>query len=104
MIVEQRMYTLYPGKTAAYLKLYEAEGLPLQGPIFGNMLGYFSTEFGELNLIVNLWGFDDFAERKRRRAELHALPEWQAYSARILPLIVRQENRILMPASFSPIR
>lgn len=49
MIVEQRIYTLYSGKTAEYLRLYEAEGLAIQRPILGNLIGYFSTEIGPLN-------------------------------------------------------
>ena len=30
MIVEQRTYTIYPGKTPEYLRLYESEGMPIQ--------------------------------------------------------------------------
>ena len=39
MIVDERIYTLHPGKTAEYLKLYEAKGMPVQVRVPGNMLG-----------------------------------------------------------------
>lgn len=104
MIVEQRIYTLYPGKTAEYLRLYENEGLPIQRPILGNLIGYFSTEIGSLNQIIHLWGYDSFEERVRRRAELQAQPDWQAYLVKIRPLLQTQANLILTPAPFSPIR
>ena len=104
MIVEERIYTLEVGKAPEYLRLYEQEGLAIQTPILGNLIGYFSSEIGELNLVVHMWGYESFEERTRRRAELMADPGWQAYVAKVRPLVLRQENRILIPAPFSPIR
>jgi hypothetical protein len=103
MIVEERIYTLAIGKAPEYLALYEAEGLATQKPILGRMLGYFYTEFGPLNQIIHLWAYEDLADRARRRAELAAHPAWQAYLAKIRPLIVSQENKLLTPAPFAPI-
>ncbi len=31
-------------------------------------------------------------------------PEWQAYLAKVVPLLVSQENKLLRPTEFSPIR
>lgn len=104
MIVDERTYTLYTGKVGEYLRLYQAEGLEIQKRILGNLLGYFSTEVGTLNQIVHLWGYESMEERTRRRAELTADPGWQAYLVKITPLIRIQENRLLVPAPFSPIR
>ena len=102
MIVEERIYTLEVGKVPEYLRLYEQEGLPIQLPILGNLVGYYSSEIGDLNLIVHLWGYESFEERTRRRAELMSNEEWKAYIAKVRPWILRQENRILVPAPFSP--
>ena len=44
------------------------------------------------------------AERDRKRAELVADPDWQAYLAKAGDFIERQENRILIPTSFSPLK
>ncbi len=44
MIVEERIYSLEVGTATEYLRLYEAEGLAIQRPILGRMVGYFSTE------------------------------------------------------------
>ena len=46
MIVEERIYTLYPGKAKVWMDTYEKYGLKIQSEILGNMVGYFSTEFG----------------------------------------------------------
>ena len=103
MIVEERSYTLVIGKVPEYLRLYEEFGLEIQTEVLGNMLGYFSTEFGTLNQIVHLWGYEGLEERTRRRAKLLAHPDWQAYTPKVRPLILHQENRLLVPTPFSPI-
>jgi len=103
MIVEERIYTLVPGKAGEYLKNYEELGLPVQLPILGNLIGYFTTEFGPLNQIIHIWGYDSFEERTRRRAELSKSEGWQAYLAKNRGNIVSQENKFLTPAPFSPV-
>jgi len=102
MIVEERIYTLLPGKVPDYLRAYETEGLAIQKAMLGTMVGYFSTEFGPLNQIVHLWAYRDLADREARRRRLGADPGWQAYVAKVRPLVVNQENKLLMPAAFSP--
>ena len=51
-----------------------------------------------------IWGYDNFAEREERRAKLQADDAWKAFLAKIQPLIHTQQNRILVPTSFSPVR
>jgi hypothetical protein len=104
MIVEQRTYVVQIGKSAEYIRAYEAEGMAIQTRILGRMIGYFTTEIGPLNQIIHMWGYDSFEERTRRRAELMADAGWQAYVAKVRPLLVSQESKILVPTSFSPIR
>ncbi len=104
MIVEERIYTLHPGKAPEFLKLYEEEGLAIQTPILGNLVGYFSTEIGPLNQVIHMWGYRDHAERDSRRAKMLADPAWRNFVKKLRPLVVTQENKILIPAPFSPIR
>lgn len=104
MVVEMRTYRIQPTRMADYLALYEAEGLQLQHQVLGRLLGAFTTEFGPLNQIVYLWGFDSVDERNRRRGELAALPAWQAYVAAVQAYFVDQDSRLLLPTTFSPIR
>jgi len=104
VIVEERIYTLHAGKVAEMVKLYGEEGLPLQQRYLGRFIGYFSTETGNLNQVVFLWGYDSLDDREARRERLARDPEWQSYLKKVMPLVVAQENRILRPAAFSPIR
>ncbi len=100
MIVEIREYTLQSGKVPEYLKLYEGEGLAIQRPILGHLVGYYSTEVGGINEIVHLWAYETFEDRLERRRRLAADPGWQAYLAKIRPMLLEQRNRILNPAPF----
>ena len=100
MLVEQRTYTTQPGKVREYLALYEAEGLPLQRRLLGRLVGSYRSEFGALNQVIHLWAYTDLNEREQRRAAMLADPDFQAYVRKMLPLLVSQESRILVPAPF----
>ena len=104
MIVEQRDYHVTTGKLNELVALYEAEGIEIQQRYLGGFIGAFTTDVGALSTYTSLWGYDDHAERERRRRELQADDAWKAFLAKIQPLIHTQQNRILVPTSFSPIR
>jgi hypothetical protein len=92
------------GKLPEVVKLYADEGIELQQQYLGNLLGWFTVDVGELSSVVSLWGYESYGERERRRAELQADDRWQAFLARLQPLLHTQWNRIMVPTSFSPIR
>lgn len=100
MIVEKRTYTLKVGSAAAFLKAYEEHGLSIQAGALGAPLGYYSTEIGNPNQIVQLWGYQDFADRQRRRAELLSLVEWHEALGHFRLFIDQQETVVLNPAPF----
>lgn len=104
MIIEQRTYELKPGSVGEFLKAYEAEGLAVQSEALGRLLGYFVTEVGELNRVVQLWGFESFEDRLQRRAALSNDARWRAFVGKTGSAVVRQRSELLTPASFSPIR
>ena len=104
MIVELRTYTLHPGKVAEMVRLYADEGLALQQRHLGEFLGYFTAETGNLNQIVFMWGYAGLDDRAARRDRMAQDPEWQAYLRKVVPLLVSQENKLLRPTEFSPIR
>ncbi len=104
MIVEKRTYRIKPGSMHEFLRAYEEGGLQIQSQTLGNLLGYFSSEVGELNTVVQRWGFDSYEERVRRRAELSSKPEWRNFLGKAGAMVEHQENVLLTPASFSPIK
>jgi hypothetical protein len=104
VIVEQRDYHVFTGRLNELVRLYETEGIDLQQSHLGNLLGVFTTDIGALSTYTSLWGYESFAEREERRARLQADERWQVFLGKIQPLIHTQQNRILVPTSFSPIR
>ncbi len=104
MIVEERDYRLKPGKLGLFVSTYEKYGLPLQVKHLGKFLGYFTTEIGELNHVVALWGYEGLDDRARRRAAMLADPQWQEYLGMVADYLDVQNTRILTPSSFSPIQ
>jgi len=99
VIVEQRDYLLRPGAAARYVRLWEEYGREPQVRILGNLLGCCTTEVGELNTLVYFWGFESLEDRARRRAELADDDEFAAFRGRVRELLVRQTNRLLVPAT-----
>ena len=104
MILEERDYHVFTGKLNELVKLYETEGIELQQSYLGNLVGVFTTEIGALSTYTSLWAYENFAQREERRARLQADDRWKAFLGKIQPLIHTQQNRILIPTSFSPIR
>jgi hypothetical protein len=104
VIVEQRDYHVFTGKLPQVVKMYEEEGIALQREHLGNLLAAFTTDIGALSTYTAMWGYDSYAEREQRRAHLQADPRWQDFLARLQPLLHTQQNRILGPTAFSPIR
>ncbi len=104
MIYEERTYTIVTGRIDAYMKNYEELGLPVQLEVLGTLVGFFKTEIGGLNKVVHIWGYDSLDDRLEKRAILAAHPDWPRYLEANLALIVAQENRVLIPASFSPLK
>ena len=71
--------SVYPGQHLKYLDTYEKEGLEIQRPILGNLVGYFFTDIGPLNQIVHMWGYESLDERAIRRKKLFGYEGWRAY-------------------------
>ena len=104
MIVDKRIYTLKPGSTPAYLKIYEEYGMKTQIKHLGKPVGWFFAEVGALNRITHIWAFDDIADRAKKRAAMAADPDWAVYlkNMREAGILLAQEKEILVAAPWSP--
>mgnify|MGYP000988073186 CR=1 FL=1 len=103
MIVELRTYVLHAGQQAAFLGCMEREGLAIERPILGRLVGYYSSEIGTLNQVIHLWGYESFEERARRRLQLAADSAWQRFTPTVMPFIRDMQNQLLTPVPFAPV-
>jgi len=99
MFVEERVYTLAPGKSAEFAKLH-AQVRATQERHLGPAIGYYYSEIGMLNQVVSLWAYGSLDERNARRAALSNDSAWGPFLDKGRPLFVTQETRILKPAPF----
>ena len=74
MIVEERIYKIKAGRLARYMQLISEEGLAIQQPILGNLIGYFLPWQGTNYVGWGLIAFDSLSayERYQQRLRLDA--------------------------------
>ncbi|MBC3475873.1 NIPSNAP family protein [Pseudomonas taiwanensis] len=106
MYYELRTYTLDPLKLADWLALYQSHALEVQTEHLGKLIGFFTTEFGEANQVVHLWGYTSLDERMERRKAMAADPRWAKFSRRNRELgaVLKLQSRVLRPTGFSPLQ
>ncbi|MDZ3992110.1 NIPSNAP family protein [Pseudomonas sp. Teo4] len=106
MYYELRTYTIDPLKLADWLALYQSHALEVQTEHLGKLVGFFTTEFGEANQVVHLWGYTSLDERMDRRKAMAADPRWAEFSRRNRELgaVLKLESRMLRPTGFSPLQ
>ena len=104
MYFEMRTYTIRMGKQKEYMKHFEEVGLPIISR-YAKLIGYWYTDIGELNQLIHIWAYESLDERASKRAALYQDPDWLSkFIPAALPLLEKQESKILLAADFSPIR
>jgi hypothetical protein len=98
-IYEIRTYTMLPGVTPTVIERWaeRIEGRTKLSPLAA--CGY--TELGPLNQWIHIWPYKDANERSRIREESRRDGNWPPATR---GMFVRQENMLVVPASFSPLR
>ena len=98
-IYEMRTYT-YP--SGAIPKVIDAWGERIaEREKLSPLAGCWYSELGGLNKFVHVWAYKSLDERARIRAEAVAKGVWPPQSGVTL---VKQENKILVPFDFSPMK
>ena len=98
-VYEMRTYTYPPGGIP---KVLEAWGSAIaEREKLSPLAGCWYSELGGLNRFVHLWAYKSLEERGQVRAKSQAIGVWPPQSG-VTPL--KQENKILLPAEFSPMR
>jgi len=106
MFLEQRIYTAAPGKLPLWLKAYSEIGGPASSRTLTPLIGMFTVEFGQINRVLFVRGFDDIDDREPGLARRDADPDWQRFIAETRPLgaLVAQEAKLLKTVPFSPLQ
>ena len=99
-VYEMRTYTYAPGDLP---KVLDAWGKAIEArERLSPLAACWTSELGHLNRFTHIWAYKDLNERTRIRAESRKPGTGWPPQAGVRPQ--RQENKLLIPASFSPVR
>ena len=100
-LFEIRSYTLAPGALPGMIERWA--GKIDERVKLSPLVGAWYSEFGGLNKWVHIWAYKDANERQRIRSEAVARGVWPPGGGASGQLL-KQENKLVMPASCSPLR
>ena len=104
MIFDHSTYTIQPGKTNEYVKIFEEFAYPIAKKHGLELTAYFVSKVGRLNQVVHIWQYNDIMEFETLREKRDADPAWTLYRSKIAGMIVNQEDKLMVGANFSPIK
>lgn len=96
---EMRSYTFLPGAMPGLLESWSA-AVPQREEYSPLAAGMYS-ELGGLNKWVHIWPYESLEQRSSVRAAASKAGVWPPQGA-YRELMIKQENKMLIPASFSP--
>lgn len=99
LIVDLRCYTIRLRQMPEFLRVFDTLAMPVQLRHIGQPLGIFTSDIGELNQFVHMWGYENLADMEKRAAARNGDPDWPAYLKASEHLIVSQHNRIIRRAA-----
>jgi hypothetical protein len=98
-VYEMRTYTFAPGDIPKVLDGW-AKAIEAREK-HSYLAACWTSELGALNRFTHVWVYKDLNERARVRAETRQAGVWPPQTG-VRP--IRQENKIVVPAAFSPVR
>src|SRR5262245_46151960 len=99
-VYEMRTYTYAPGDIPKVLEAW-AKAIEAREK-FSPLAACWTSELGGLNKFVHTWVYKDLNERARIREEFRRPGTGCPAQSGVRP--IRQENKLLIPAAFSPVR
>ncbi len=99
-VYEMRTYTYAPGDIPKVLEAW-AKAIPDREK-FSPLAACWTSELGGLNKFVHTWVYKDLNERARVREEARKGGGQWPPQAGVRP--IRQQNKLLIPGAFSPVR
>jgi len=98
-VYEMRIYTFGPGDIA---KVLDAWGKAIdEREKFSPLAACWTSDVGGLNKFVHTWVYKSLNDRAQVREQARKAGVWPPQTG-VRP--IRQENKILLPAAFSPVR
>gem|GEM_PF-69103 len=103
-IYEKRTYSVTVGQMSEVIRLYSTLGYPAleAGGFSKNLVGYFTSDTGELHQLIHLWRFDSDEDRREFWKRLFGDKDFMAFAGQLRPLLKSQSNQLLLAAPWGP--
>lgn len=92
-LIEFRTTTVHRGSMPTFLNLLETQALPVQARHVGAPVGLFVSDIGKINQVIQLWGYDSYADMESRRTDRDNEPAWAQYMKARAPLVLAEQIR-----------
>ncbi len=104
VVYEKRTYNVTVGKMPEVVRLYSTLGWPAleRGGFAKNLIGYFTSDTGELHQLVHLWRFESDDARRAFWGKLFSDQDFMAFAVQLRPLLRSQSNQLLLAAPWGP--
>ncbi|XP_056297136.1 protein NipSnap homolog 3A [Pseudoliparis swirei] len=103
-VYELASFQMRPGGPALWADAFQAAVTSHDAPGHGALLGAFHTEWGRLNRVHALWWFQSCDLRADLRHKAHTDARVVAAVRSCVVHLDSQENKLLVPCSFSPLK
>ena len=101
-IYEVRTYQAIVGKMPQIVELYKTEGWPALEKHPKRLIGYFTGDIGAMHQLIHLWKFEDDADRRTFWNGVFADEAFMAFAGKLRPLLLSQENKLMLSAPWGP--
>lgn len=103
-IYEKRTYSVTVGQMPEVMRLYTSQGWPAleAGGFAEHLIGYFTSDTGELHQLIHLWRFDSDDDRRAHWKRLFEHAEFMAFAKQLRPLLRSQEVQLMLAAPWGP--
>ncbi len=103
MVYDFRQYTFKPGAIPDYMKAVEELSIPIRAKYGVKLAGWYYSDVGELNQVVHIWAYRDYAHMDEARAQVARDPDWTGkYLPAVRGLIVNQKTWLMLSPDFAP--
>src|SRR5258708_30406967 len=102
MMIDEGTYTCRPGRVRDFQEIYEQRAKPIQWPIVGEPIGFFTIDTGTLSQVVHMWKYENMAERYTPPHTHSSAPGPSASAEAAQPLLSAPLTHISRPNSLAP--
>ena len=104
IVYEKRTYSVKVGEMQEVKRLYSTEGWPAlsAGGFDQKLIGYFTSDTGDLHQLIHVWRFDSDTDRREFWSGLLADEAFMAFAKKLRPLINTQNVQLMLAAPWGP--